>query len=85
MPKPFGDEPAARRGLFGRARGGRALARTWASRLVLFHWRTDDETPAILWGLKQAQITSLAVLAAMVPVLAWAWRRRSWPASDGEG
>lgn len=55
------------------------------SQLILFHWRTDYETPALLWGLKQAQLTSLAVLAAMVPVLAWTWRRRSRQAIDGAG
>lgn len=47
------------------------------SQLILFYWRTDYETPAVLWGLKQAQLTSLAVLAVMVPVLVWAWRRHT--------
>lgn len=47
------------------------------SQLVVFNWRTDSETPAILWGLKQAQLTSLAMLAALVPVVAWLWLRRS--------
>jgi phosphatidylglycerol:prolipoprotein diacylglycerol transferase len=46
------------------------------SQLVLFNWRTDYETPALLWGLKQAQLTSLAVLAVMIPIVIWAWRRR---------
>lgn len=45
------------------------------SQLVLFYWRTDYETPPILWGLKQAQLTSLAVLAVTVPVAVWAWLR----------
>jgi phosphatidylglycerol:prolipoprotein diacylglycerol transferase len=44
------------------------------SQLVLFNWRTDYETPALLWGLKQAQLTSLAVLAVMIPIVIWAWR-----------
>lgn len=45
------------------------------SQLIVFHWRTDYETPAILWGLKQAQLTSLFVLAVVVPLLVWLWRR----------
>lgn len=44
------------------------------SQLVLFNWRTDYETPALLWGLKQAQLTSIAVLAVMIPIVIWAWR-----------
>lgn len=47
------------------------------SQLVLFNWRTDYETPVLLWGLKQAQLTSLAVLVAMIPVVIWAIRRRN--------
>jgi len=47
------------------------------SQLVLFNWRTDYETPALLWGLKQAQLTSLAVLAVMIPIVIWAWRNRN--------
>lgn len=47
------------------------------SQLVVFNWRTDYETPALLWGLKQAQLTSLAVLAVMSPIVIWAWRRGS--------
>ncbi len=49
------------------------------SQLILFNWRTDYETPAILWGLKQAQLTSLAVLVVMVPVVVWALRTRMKP------
>jgi phosphatidylglycerol:prolipoprotein diacylglycerol transferase len=47
------------------------------SQLVLFNWRTDYETPVLLWGLKQAQLTSLAVLAVMIPIVIWAWRSRN--------
>ncbi len=46
------------------------------SQLILFYWRTDYETPPLLWGLKQAQLTSIAVLVVMVPVIAWLWWRR---------
>lgn len=45
------------------------------SQLVLFHWRTDYETPVILWGLKQAQLTSLVMLAVLIPIVLWAWPR----------
>jgi phosphatidylglycerol:prolipoprotein diacylglycerol transferase len=45
------------------------------SQLILFQWRTDYETPVILWGLKQAQLTSLAVLIVVVPIFVVAWRR----------
>ena len=45
------------------------------SQLILFYWRTDYETPVILWGLKQAQLTSLAVLVLVLPVFAYAWWR----------
>ncbi len=44
------------------------------SQLILFHWRTDSETPAILWGLKQAQLTSLVMLLTIVPAFWFAWR-----------
>ena len=47
------------------------------SQLVLFNWRTDYETPALLWGLKQAQLTSLAVLGVVIPIVIWAWRSRN--------
>ena len=43
------------------------------SQLILFYWRTDYETPAILWGLKQAQLTSLVMLVTIVPVFIFAW------------
>ena len=45
------------------------------SQLILFYWRTDYETPAILWGLKQAQLTSLVMLVAIVPVFVLFWIR----------
>jgi phosphatidylglycerol---prolipoprotein diacylglyceryl transferase len=45
------------------------------SQLILFHWRTDYETPAILWGLKQAQLTSLVMLITIVPAFWFAWLR----------
>jgi phosphatidylglycerol:prolipoprotein diacylglycerol transferase len=45
------------------------------SQLIVFYWRTDYETPAILWGLKQAQLTSLVVLLVVVPIFAWVWLR----------
>lgn len=45
------------------------------SQLVLFNWRTDYETPVILFGLKQAQLTSIVVLAVVVPIVALIWSR----------
>jgi phosphatidylglycerol:prolipoprotein diacylglycerol transferase len=45
------------------------------SQLILFNWRTDYETPVILWGLKQAQLTALVMLLAIVPVFFLAWLR----------
>lgn len=45
------------------------------SQLILFYWRTDYETPAILWGLKQAQLTSLVMLVTIVPVFVFFWLR----------
>jgi phosphatidylglycerol---prolipoprotein diacylglyceryl transferase len=45
------------------------------SQLIVFYWRTDYETPPILWGLKQAQLTSLVVLAIVVPFAIWLWLR----------
>jgi phosphatidylglycerol:prolipoprotein diacylglycerol transferase len=45
------------------------------SQLIVFNWRTDAETPAILWGLKQAQLTSIVVLLVIVPIFVVAWRR----------
>ena len=45
------------------------------SQLIVFYWRTDSETPAILWGLKQAQLTSLAMLLTIVPLALLLWLR----------
>jgi phosphatidylglycerol:prolipoprotein diacylglycerol transferase len=45
------------------------------SQLILFNWRTDYETPVILWGLKQAQLTSLVMLLTIVPIFFFAWLR----------
>lgn len=45
------------------------------SQLILFYWRTDYETPAIWWGLKQAQLTAIAMLLTIVPIFAFAWWR----------
>jgi len=45
------------------------------SQLILFYWRTDAETPAILWGLKQAQLTALVMLLTIVPAFWFVWRR----------
>lgn len=45
------------------------------SQLILFYWRTDSETPAILWGLKQAQLTAIVMLLTIVPVFTVIWLR----------
>ncbi|HUZ89428.1 MAG TPA: prolipoprotein diacylglyceryl transferase [Candidatus Acidoferrales bacterium] len=45
------------------------------SQLIVFHWRTDYETPPLLWGLKQAQLTALAVLIVVLPLMVWIWLR----------
>ncbi len=45
------------------------------SQLILFYWRTDYETPAILWGLKQAQLTAIVMLLTIVPVFTFIWLR----------
>ncbi|MHB8588815.1 MAG: prolipoprotein diacylglyceryl transferase [Candidatus Dormibacteraceae bacterium] len=45
------------------------------SQLIVFQWRTDYETPVIVWGLKQAQLTSLAMLLTIVPILVLVWLR----------
>jgi phosphatidylglycerol---prolipoprotein diacylglyceryl transferase len=49
------------------------------SQLILFNWRTDYETPALLFGLKQAQLTSIVVLVVMIPIAVWAWFRVKSP------
>lgn len=53
------------------------------SQLVLFYWRTDYETPAIWFGLKQAQLTSIAVLAVVVPFAVWFWSRARGTPNQG--
>jgi phosphatidylglycerol---prolipoprotein diacylglyceryl transferase len=45
------------------------------SQLILFNWRTDYETPVILWGLKQAQLTSVVMLLTIVPIFFVMWLR----------
>lgn len=45
------------------------------SQLIVFNWRTDSETPAILWGLKQAQLTAVVMLLTIVPAFGFAWLR----------
>jgi phosphatidylglycerol:prolipoprotein diacylglycerol transferase len=45
------------------------------SQLILFYWRTDYETPAILWGLKQAQLTAIVMLLTIVPIFFFIWLR----------
>lgn len=50
------------------------------SQLIVFNWRTDYETPPVLWGLKQAQLTSLAVLLFVVPAMTYIWWRTRRPA-----
>jgi phosphatidylglycerol:prolipoprotein diacylglycerol transferase len=49
------------------------------SQLIVFYWRTDSETPAILFGLKQAQLTSIVVLVAVLPFFVYAWTRSRRP------
>ncbi|HEX9476531.1 MAG TPA: hypothetical protein VGA41_07735 [Candidatus Dormibacteraeota bacterium] len=36
--------------------------------MLLLYWRTDYETPAILFGLKQAQVTAIVMLVTIVPI-----------------
>jgi phosphatidylglycerol:prolipoprotein diacylglycerol transferase len=52
------------------------------SQLILFNWRTDAETPVIMWGLKQAQLTSIAMLLVVVPIFVFAWLRTKNAASN---
>lgn len=54
------------------------------SQLILFNWRTDAETPVIMWGLKQAQLTSIAMLLIVVPIFVFAWLRTRNADSDRE-
>jgi prolipoprotein diacylglyceryltransferase len=45
------------------------------SQLVVFFWRTDYETPVIWLGLRQAQLTAIAVLLLVVPPVIYFWSR----------
>ena len=45
------------------------------SQLVVFFWRTDYETPVIWAGLRQGQLTAIAVLVLVVPVVTYIWWR----------
>ena len=45
------------------------------SQLVVFFWRTDFETPVIWLGLRQAQLTAIAVLVLVLPIVTWIWLR----------
>jgi phosphatidylglycerol:prolipoprotein diacylglycerol transferase len=54
------------------------------SQLILFNWRTDAETPVIMWGLKQAQLTSIAMLLIVVPIFVVAWLRTRKAGDDRE-
>ena len=47
------------------------------SQLVVFFWRTDYETPVIWLGLRQAQLTSIAVLLLVVAPVGYFWWRSS--------
>ncbi len=56
---------------------------TWVlypiSQVLVFYWRTDAETPVVLLGLKQAQLTALFVLIVVVPVFVPVWWRAHRP------
>jgi phosphatidylglycerol---prolipoprotein diacylglyceryl transferase len=45
------------------------------SQLIVFCWRTDYETPVIWLGLRQAQLTAIAVLLLVVPPVIYFWWR----------
>ena len=47
------------------------------SQLIVFFWRTDYETPVIWLGLRQAQLTAIAVLVLVAPPMIYFWRRSS--------
>lgn len=44
------------------------------SQLIVFIWRTDGETPIIWHGLRQGQLTSIAVLLFVLPPMVLLWR-----------
>ena len=70
-----------RRGLASGLLGLTYLVLYPLSQLVVFYWRTDAETPVVLLGLKQAQLTALFVLIVVVPVFVLAWWRAHRPSS----
>ena len=45
------------------------------SQLIVFFWRTDYETPVIWLGLRQAQLTAIAVLLLVAPPMVYVWWR----------
>jgi phosphatidylglycerol---prolipoprotein diacylglyceryl transferase len=45
------------------------------SQLIVFFWRTDYETPVIWLGLRQAQLTAIAVLLLVAPPMVYFWWR----------
>lgn len=71
-----------RRGVPSGILGLTYLALYPVSQLILFNWRTDAETPVIMWGLKQAQLTSIAMLLVVVPIFVFAWLRTRNAGSD---
>lgn len=64
-----------RRGVPRGALGVAYVALYPISQLIVFIWRTDRETPVIWLGLRQAQLTSIAVLVLILPPLIYFWRR----------
>jgi len=57
------------------ARGLSYIAMYSISQLVVFFWRTDYETPVIWLGLRQAQLTAIAVLLLVVAPVGYFWWR----------
>ena len=53
------------------------------SQFVVFFWRTDYETPVIWLGLRQAQLTAIAVLLLVVPPVIYFWWRATERGSAG--
>ncbi len=72
-----------RRGVPRGALGIAYLALYPLSQLIVFIWRTDRETPVIWLGLRQAQLTSIAVLLLILPPMAYLWWRSTFRAADG--
>lgn len=71
-----------RRGVPRGALGIAYLALYPLSQLIVFIWRTDRETPVIWLGLRQAQLTSVAVLLLVLPPMAYLWWRSTFRAAD---